>query len=459
MKTQETELAYLYLIFDLTMLNLAIAGLAVFKIDTAINTQELSTYILHANLSWIITYFIFAKKNLYLRDSFLNRFYRITKRVLIFISILGFSAFLLLPKHYSRAFLIEFSLIFYIEKLIFYYFLYKYLKILRKNGKHVSTALIVGHNETAKLLHQIITNNYLLGYQFIGYLRSGHSQKEEHEVIGSIEDLESIIQQNTIQVVFVTQPLTEIGTKSKELLRLCNRYGTRLRFVPENQRWYRSHHNMESVGNFVVINPQEIPLDDLGARILKRLFDIGFSLTIILLVFSWLFLIIAVLIKLSSRGPVFFVQERTGIDQLSFNCIKFRSMRVNKDADKKQATVNDKRITKLGQFMRKYNIDELPQFFNVLAGQMSVVGPRPHMLKHTEQYSELIEYYLTRHYVKPGITGWAQVNGYRGETDELWKMEKRVEYDKEYIENWTFGWDLKIIWMTVFGNKAYANAG
>jgi exopolysaccharide biosynthesis polyprenyl glycosylphosphotransferase len=216
---------------------------------------------------------------------------------------------------------------------------------------------------------------------------------------------------------------------------------------------------MESVGNLVVLNPQETPLDEAGNRLFKRFFDIVFSLTIILAVFSWLFPVIAILIKLSSKGPVFFIQKRTGIDQRPFNCIKFRSMNINKEADSKQATANDVRITKIGAFIRKYNIDELPQFFNVLVGQMSVVGPRPHMLKHTEQYSALIEYYLTRHYIKPGITGWAQVNGLRGETDELWKMEKRVEYDKEYIENWDLDWDLRIIWMTVFGNKAFDNAG
>ncbi len=134
-------------------------------------------------------------------------------------------------------------------------------------------------------------------------------------------------------------------------------------------------------------------------------------------------------------------------------------MKVNRQSDLKQATQNDNRITPLGKFMRRTNIDELPQFINVLWGQMSVVGPRPHMLKHTEQYANLIDHYLARHYVKPGITGWAQIRGFRGNTDELWKMEKRVQYDMEYIENWTFVWDLKIIWLTVFGSNAYKNAG
>ena len=179
---------------------------------------------------------------------------------------------------------------------------------------------------------------------------------------------------------------------------------------------------------------------------------------VILLIFSWLFPILSIIIKLTSKGPVFFVQERTGLNNRNFKCLKFRSMEVNVDADKQQATADDSRITPIGKFMRKWNIDELPQFFNVFFGQMSLVGPRPHMLKHTQEYSKLIDSYLSRHYIKPGITGWAQVNGYRGETDELWKMEKRVEFDMEYIDNWNFSWDIKILWLTLFSKEAYSSA-
>jgi putative colanic acid biosynthesis UDP-glucose lipid carrier transferase len=186
--------------------------------------------------------------------------------------------------------------------------------------------------------------------------------------------------------------------------------------------------------------------------------DVVFSSLVILFVISWLFPILAILIKLSSKGPVFFLQERTGINNRTFKCLKFRSMRMSQDANSKQATRGDSRITRIGQILRKTNLDEFPQFFNVFLGQMSIVGPRPHMLKHTDQYSELIDYYRVRHYVKPGITGWAQVNGYRGETNELWKMEKRVEYDMNYLENWTFWWDLRIIFLTVAGRKVHMNA-
>jgi putative colanic acid biosynthesis UDP-glucose lipid carrier transferase len=155
-------------------------------------------------------------------------------------------------------------------------------------------------------------------------------------------------------------------------------------------------------------------------------------------------------IKLTSKGPIFFKQKRTGENGIDFYCYKFRTMCVNQDADSKQATKDDSRVTKIGAFMRKTNLDEMPQFFNVFIGNMSIVGPRPHMLKHTEMYSKLIDQYMIRHFAKPGITGWAQVTGFRGETQRLEEMEGRVKRDVWYIENWSFFLDVRIIFMTVF---------
>ena len=191
---------------------------------------------------------------------------------------------------------------------------------------------------------------------------------------------------------------------------------------------------------------------------MKRLFDIVFS-TICLVCSPIVFIPIAILIKLDSPGPVFFKQKRTGYMGNEFMCYKFRTMRVNKDADSKQATKNDSRKTRLGDFLRKSSIDELPQFWNVLRGDMSVVGPRPHMLAHTEEYRQLIDKYMVRHLVKPGITGWAQVIGYRGATEELWQMEARVDSDVWYIENWSFLLDMKIMVRTItnaFGGDSNA---
>jgi putative colanic acid biosynthesis UDP-glucose lipid carrier transferase len=191
------------------------------------------------------------------------------------------------------------------------------------------------------------------------------------------------------------------------------------------------------------------PLQSLFNRVLKRAFDIGFALTVICTIFPFVFPLIILAIKLESPGPIFFIQKRPGRRNKLFNCIKFRTMRVNNQTEL-QATKNDPRITKTGAFLRKTNLDELPQFFNVLFGDMSVVGPRPNLVSQLEMYSKWISKYPVRHFILPGITGYAQVNGFRGETKQPELMEKRVEYDILYMENWSFALDLKIIFLTVW---------
>ena len=458
MKSNESELRFLYLAIDIIILNIVIAVMfSISPFINDINIQDKSVYILLLNISEIITYSVFSRRNLYLHDYFSNRVKRITYRILIFIVVTFIIAQFFLPGNFSHLFLIECSALFYLSKLIFYYFLYSYLKFRRAKGFFVHRVLIIGLNDMGIFLRNLLENNPLLGYDFFGYVSADKHDKNK-DVLGSIDDLASIVSQHQIDLLFVTNSSFNDSAKSKELLEICNKIGVRLRFVPENQYGFKTSLNMESVGSLVVFNPQEIPLDNRNSRFFKRAFDVFFSSMVIVFVISWLFPILCVLIKLSSKGPIFFMQDRTGINNKTFKCMKFRSMCISADADEKQATKDDVRITRVGRFLRKTNLDEFPQFFNVLFGQMSVVGPRPHMLKHTDQYSELIDHYKVRHYVKPGITGWAQVNGYRGETDVLWKMEKRVEYDMKYLENWTFLWDVKIIFLTIFGKKVHKNA-
>ena len=205
---------------------------------------------------------------------------------------------------------------------------------------------------------------------------------------------------------------------------------------------------------------REEPLRDFVNRFAKRTFDIIFSSFVIIFILSWLYPLIALLIKLSSRGPVLFKQERSGLNNEIFLCYKFRSMRLSNDSDIKQASKGDSRITRIGKFLRKSSIDEFPQFINVLAGDMSIVGPRPHMLLHTEEYSSLINKYMVRQLVKPGITGIAQVRGYRGETKEIEDMEGRVSLDVWYIENWSLPLDINVVFLTIWNvfkgdEKAY----
>ncbi len=457
MRLRESELLIIYLIFDLTVLNISIflAALLFFQHDSYIQDQY-RFYLLHANFSWVITYFVFTKKNLYLKDNFRNRVKRITQRTSIFLIVSALLGIMLFPNLYATQLFVIFNLFFYTGKIMFYWFLYQYLEYQRARGNDVQRTAIIGLNRTSKVIQTLIQSNPMLGYKFIGFISK--YTDESQDVIGHPDDLKELIAEHEIQIVYLTLPLFSEAPMAKEWLATCNRMGVRIRLVPDDQQIFRIRSQKDMLGNLAVINPQHIPLDDIENRLVKRVFDIAFSLSVIL-AFSWLFLIVSLIVKFTSKGPVLFVQKRTGINNVTFNCFKFRSMKVNRDADTQQATTGDSRITPIGRFMRKTNIDELPQFFNVLLGHMSVVGPRPHMLRHTDEYSQLIDTYMTRHYVKPGITGLAQVSGFRGETDELWKMEKRVEYDMKYIDHWTFWLDLKIVYLTIFGSKAYDNAG
>jgi putative colanic acid biosynthesis UDP-glucose lipid carrier transferase len=233
-----------------------------------------------------------------------------------------------------------------------------------------------------------------------------------------------------------------------------------VKFIPDRTKVLSKKLQHDYYGIIPILTFRTIPLDDPLSSLLKRAFDIVFSLAVIVLILSWLTPLIALVIKVESKGPVFFTQLRNGYNFKSFNCFKFRSMVKNSNADLEQVTRGDTRITIFGKLLRKTSMDEMPQFFNVLVGDMSVVGPRPHMLSHTDMYAKKIDKFMVRHFVKPGITGLAQVSGYRGEVESDKDIIGRVQHDIFYIENWSFFLDLKIIFQTLFNTikgeeKAY----
>lgn len=352
-------------------------------------------------------------------------------------------------------FLFEFGLIL-IWRLVFSQILIAY----RKSGKNFRNVIILGTGDNALEMHELINKNKSYGYKFLGFFDNHPNPKiSDSQYIHPLDDMKKFAIMNNVNEVFCALP--ESYTKRIfEMMEFCENNLIRFKIIPNFKKYIKKKVVIDFVQNVPVVLARPEPLESRFARLLKRGFDVLFSLLIILFVFSWLFPIVALLILLESRGPVFFMQWRTGKDNKDFKIYKFRSMKVNKDADSKQAKKGDMRITKLGKIIRKLNIDELPQFFNVLFGQMSVVGPRPHMLKHTEEYSKIINKYMVRHFVKPGITGWAQVNGYRGETETPDLMEKRVEYDVWYLENWSFILDLYIVFLTIYNMfKGEANAG
>ena len=461
MKTRENELLFISVVLDLLVLNLSVLLFAflLYRFDFQ-NEMDLYLCLLITNFSWVLAYLFIRKRVLYLKKGFKFRFYRMVKRGAVFFAL---TALFFFPFTSIIGdlwfFLLVSGLFFVFSKLLSNYLYYRLVRYYHLKSSHVRRALLIGDNDTMRKVKRIIKVNPILKYMFVGFLSESGTGKN---VLGTPADLKKVVEEHNIQVVFVTvKDPNEINSSSyykTELLRACNQLGVRLYYVPENEIADAGDWQTEKLNAITLINPQRIPMDQIENQIKKRIFDLAFSGLIIVCFLSWLYPLLGLLIKLSSKGPVLFIQKRTGINKVTFNCYKFRSMRPNTDSDVKQATEDDPRITWIGKIIRRTNIDELPQFFNVFRGDMSVVGPRPHMLSHTDIYSSLIDDYLVRHYVKPGITGWAQISGFRGETDELWKMEKRVEYDKYYIRNWTFDWDFVIVWKTIFDLKAFMNA-
>lgn len=327
------------------------------------------------------------------------------------------------------------------------------LKRLRNSSNVVRNVLIVGARETGLDFYEQYIKDHQYGYKLTGFVDEEKHPTLNGNYLGKTSEIEKIIAKHSLDDIIVTVPFTE-EKLLENIVEVGEREGKRIRIIPDYQRFGAGKLHFDQLGQFPVITLRSLPLDVIDNRIYKRIFDIVFSLLVIIFVFSWLFPIISILIKMSSKGPVFFKQERWGLNNKVITCYKFRSMvAVSRDVDENgnylQATKNDPRITKIGAFLRKTNLDEMPQFLNVLLGSMSVVGPRPHPVPLNIMSKNRVDDYMKRLWVKPGITGWAQVKGYRGETRDLYLMKKRVELDIWYIENWTFSLDLQIILQTI----------
>ena len=330
------------------------------------------------------------------------------------------------------------------------------IKRFRRAGMNTRTVTFIGADPVLLTLYDKLNNNPTLGYLVMGYYADSNiseSQKGSGSLSrkGTLQELMAELKAGkTLDLgdeVYVCLPRNE-RQKLKELSDYCDSHVIHFYYIPATEERLDLNLKREFLDDLEVFTTHEVPLENFANRMVKRAFDITYSIFTLLLCLP-LLPFIALIIKWQSPGPIFFRQQRTGINGKVFMCYKFRSMHTNIDADKLQATKDDPRKFAFGSFMRKYNIDELPQFWNVLKGTMSIVGPRPHMLLHTETYSQQIGTYMVRHFVKPGITGWAQVTGFRGETKELWQMEERVKRDIWYIENWSIWLDLRIVWMTL----------
>jgi putative colanic acid biosynthesis UDP-glucose lipid carrier transferase len=338
--------------------------------------------------------------------------------------------------------------------------LYKlFRKYLEFSGFETRNVVIIGVTGSGKTLYEFFAANPSNGYRFKGFFHNEEVPNAyKHLVIGNLDQIKDYCIKNSIDEIYFALPLTHQHLL-RELARFADDQLIHFRVAPDFSNIVSKGGNTFMVNSVPVLTTRRQPLGHLANSYLKRTFDIIFSLLVICVIFPIVFPIIALAIRLDSPGPIFFKQLRPGKRNKLFECYKFRTMKVNNNGEL-QATKNDSRITKVGAFLRKSNLDELPQFFNVLFGNMSVVGPRPNLVSHLEQYSKSMPEYKLRHFATPGITGYAQVNGLRGETREPGSMEKRVEYDVNYIENWSLMLDIKIIWLTVWNmargdKKAY----
>jgi len=324
-------------------------------------------------------------------------------------------------------------------KLSIFYLLKKYRTVLGGNFRRV---VILGVNAKTQQLENFFKSNKPYGYQVINKFDVQQSGNQ------SLESCFAFIIENSIDEIycsiseFTNEQIREISEFADNNLKI-------LKFIPDNKEIFTKKLNYQYIGITPILSLRTIPIDTPLNQFIKRTFDIVMSILVLVGLLSWLTPIMAILIKLDSKGPVFFKQKRNGLDYKEFYCYKFRSMQPNPTADLHQVSRDDQRITRLGRAIRHTSIDELPQFINVLKGEMSVVGPRPHMVSHTHMYAERIDKFMVRHFIKPGITGLAQVSGYRGEVETDNDIINRVKFDIFYVENWSLLLDIKIVVQTI----------
>lgn len=420
--------------------------------DVGWNTLFLNKMIPITMLSWLfsLTYFqLYRVGVLFSLEEFFRNSWRafLTQRILwhsyIFIfhdRVLYFFG--------SKANLLQLSFLLFYFLLSRILFTLVILKIKRWVAKRYTVA-IWGFNKTSiELASHLESNSYFI--HFVGILNENSSVNYETKDdfnFALTNAIHNASEENVSELYIVTKP--DFISDLNYFFELGDKHCMRLKFVPDFSSISKKHFSASNFNNFHVILPRYEPLQNAYNRLIKRIFDIVFSILVILLILSWLYPLLAFLINKQSKGPVLFKQMRTGKKNEPFCCYKFRSMYINIGDESQQAKKEDSRITPIGKFIRRTSLDEMPQFFNVLIGNMSVVGPRPHMIKHTTDYNDHINNFMVRHFVKPGITGLAQVSGLRGETKKVSDMKRRVSTDIEYVQRWSLITDIKICFLTV----------
>ena len=448
---QEYIIQWLIGVGDLIMLNLIFFCIynTLDHLYTASMVPKMREIILLLNFCYFFSLY-FVPMKLHMSVVFLDK---IVQRSFNFITIYIFLFAICLIFLNVGNDLATFLIIYYISLLLLFSLWRVLVRVMvkryRRKGYNAKNIIIIGAGKNGMELYHVIKTDLSYGFNILGFFDDNIILKDVlPNYLGPISQVEEYVKNNDIDEIYCTIPGTN-SEKISELLNFAEKNMIRFYIIPEFYRNIKKSMILEVMESIPLLTIRTEPLQSPYNRFIKRCFDIAFSAAVLLTVFPLLYIISGLLIKISSKGPVLFKQKRNGLYGKVFECYKFRTMLMNEDADTLQAVKDDPRTTRIGSFLRRTNLDEFPQFINVLIGNMSVVGPRPHMLKHTEQYSMLIDKYMIRHLVKPGITGWAQITGYRGETRTLEQMEGRVKRDVWYLENWSYFLDLKIVVVTI----------
>jgi len=445
-------LAFEFVLLNLVLVTFLFFRMPEFSLNDPIFLAQIAKLVVIYNISWLLIIlwirgneFYFNPNYYYFKSIFICMFF--------FVGFVMTLVILFKMSYFNRSsFILPIFIFSYLNLLG-----HKYcLRFLRKRGSHLfSDTLLIGSGYKGDNIKGFTSAMTHYGYNILGYLENKNvNEASEHNlnIFGNTNELEDVLANNSIDEIFIAMAQMS-NDDIAETIKIADNYGVRVKLIPENPLLMSRNYKPMTMGDLAVFKLRQSPLDNFNKTIFKRLFDFFFALWILILG-APVFLIIALLILIDSRGPIFYTPSRKGEGGETFKCYKFRTMSVsNNPASGMQSTiVNDPRITRVGKWLRKLDLDELPQFLNVLKGEMSVIGPRPHRINLQDDFRKTVNDYMVRSYVKPGITGWAQVNGWRGPTVTDEQKNERVYHDLWYIENWSLWLDIKIIFLTVFGS-------
>ena len=445
---------YLRLFLDLIILNISFIVSAILAQSLRILLERNHMFILMMglNFEWYFVSNVIEFYEDFNTRNFSYQFIKIIRNVIVQALTAVLFIFVVKEDLFTRNFIILYSLMLTVLVSARTQFVKHTLAKVRARGKNIRNVLIIGAGELGKNFFNMINSHNDFGYNFIGFL---DDNSLDGETLGKIDDLDKILTENKVEEVVIALPIYA-SNQLDGIIKVCNRHAVRVHIIPDYFKFLSKKFEVTMMGNFPIITVRSEPLAEFHWRFVKRSLDITFSALAMIFILSWLYPLLFILNRFSSPGPVFFVQDRVGAGDKIFKCYKFRTMHTgNKSINKYQPTVDDDpRVTKIGKFLRKSNIDELPQFINVLKGEMSVVGPRPHPIAFNEIYKEMVDEIKIRSWVKPGITGWAQIHGMRGDVPEYEENKKRtikrIQFDLWYIENWSIWLDIQIILTTVW---------